>query len=62
LRRVGEALQEGMVDAVGADQFVQQRHEQRAVGAGLDRDPLVGDRRIAGAHRVDRDEAPARRA
>ena len=26
---------------------------------GLDRDPFVGDRRVAGAHRVDRDEAAA---
>ena len=59
LRRVGEALEECVVDAVGADQLVQQRHEQRAVGAGLDRNPLVGDRRVAGAHRIDRDEAPA---
>ena len=42
------------------DQLVQQRHEERAVGARLDRDPLVGDRRVAGAHRVDRDEAAAR--
>jgi hypothetical protein len=39
---------------------VQQRHEQRAVGAGADRDPFVGDGGIAGAHRVDRDEAAAR--
>ena len=59
LRRVGEALQEGVVDAVAGDQLVQQRHEERAVGAGLDRDPFVGDRRVAGAHRVDRDEAAA---
>ena len=33
--------------------------KQRAVGARADRDPLVGDRRVAGAHRVDRDEAAA---
>ena len=60
LRRVGVALQEGPVDQIGRDQLVQQRHEQGAVGARLDRDPLVGDRRVAGAHRVDRDEATAR--
>ena len=36
-----------------------EREQQRAVGAGPDRHPLVGDRRVAGAHRVDRDEAPA---
>ena len=32
-----------------------------AVGAGADADPVVGDRRIAGAHRIDRDEAGAAR-
>ena len=59
LRRVGEALEEGVVDAVARDQHVQERHQERAIGARLDRDPLVGDRRVAGAHRVDRDEAAA---
>ncbi len=49
-----------MVERVGADQLVQQRHEQRAIGPRLDRDPLVGDGRVTGAHRVDADEAPAR--
>ncbi len=59
LRRIGEPLQEGPVDQALREQFVQQRHEQCAVGAGADRNPLVGDRRIAGAHGVDRDEAAA---
>ena len=49
-----------MVDQVLRDQLVQQRHEQRAVGAGLDRNPLIGNRRVAGAHRVDGDEPAAR--
>ncbi len=35
------------------------RQQEGTVGAGADGHPLVGDRRIAGAHRVDRDEAPA---
>ncbi len=39
--------------------FVDHREQERAVGAGADRHPFVGDRRVAGAHRVDRDEAPA---
>ncbi len=59
LRRVGVALQERVVDQIVGDQHVQQRHEERAVGAGLDRDPFVGDGRVAGAHRIDRDEATA---
>ena len=48
-----------MVQRVGADQLVQQGHEQRAVGAGLDGNPLIGNGRVAGAHRVDGDEATA---
>jgi hypothetical protein len=60
LRRIGEALEKRMVHQLVADQLVQQRHEQRAIGAGLDRNPLVGNGRVARAHRVDRDEAAAR--
>ena len=60
LRRVGETLEESVVDQVLRDQLVQQRHEQRAVGAGLDRNPLIGNGRVAGAHRVDGDEPAAR--
>ena len=41
------------------DQFVNQREQQRTIRAGLDRQPIVGDRRVAGADRIDRDEAPA---
>ena len=36
-----------------------QRHEERAVRAGADRHPLVGNRRVAGADRVDGDETAA---
>ena len=59
LRRVGEPLEKSMVQRVSSDQLVQQGHEQRAVGAGLDGNPLVGNGRVAGAHRVDGDEATA---
>ncbi len=62
LAGVGVARQELAVVQAERDDLVDQRQQQRAVGAGLDRHPLVGDRRVAGAHRVDRDEAPARRA
>ena len=41
------------------DDLVRDREHQRTVGTGLDRHPFVGDRRVAGAHRVDRDEAAA---
>ena len=39
--------------------LVDHRQQEGAVGAGADRHPFVGDRREAGAHRVDRDEPPA---
>ena len=38
---------------------MQQRHQERAVGTGLDGNPLVGNGRVAGTNRVDRDKAPA---
>ncbi len=59
LAGIGVAHQEVAVVQPGQDQLVDQRQQQRAVGAGADRHPLVGDRRVAGAHRVDRDEAAA---
>ena len=40
-------------------QLMDQRQDQQAVGARPDADPVVGDRRIAGAHRIDRNEARA---
>ena len=36
-------------------------HDEQPVGAGPDADPVVGDRGVAGAHRIDRDDL-ARRA
>ena len=41
------------------DDFVDDGKQQRAVGTGLDRDPFVGDRGVAAAHRVDGDELAA---
>ncbi len=60
--RVGVAHQVVEVDAVGPQQLVDQRQHEQAVGARADADPLVGDRGIAGAHRIDRDELGRRRA
>ena len=59
---VGVAAEIVDIDPVGLQQFVDQREHEKPVGAGPDADPFVGDRRITGAHRVDRDEfgaAPA---
>ena len=47
-----------MVKLIGADQLVQQGHQQSAIGAGFDRNPFVGNRRVARAYRVDGNEAP----
>jgi hypothetical protein len=59
LAAVGVAGDElAVVQALG-QQLVDHRQQEGAVGAGADRHPLVGDRRVSGAHRVDRDEAPA---
>ncbi|MBV6477134.1 MAG: hypothetical protein MOGDAGHF_02816 [Rhodocyclaceae bacterium] len=59
LAGVGVAHQEvAVVEALG-DDLVDDRQQQCAVGARADRHPLVGDGRVAGAHRVDRDEAAA---
>ena len=59
LPAVRVADQEVAVVEPEGDDLVDQREQQRAVGAGADRHPLVGDRRVAGAHRIDRDEPPA---
>ena len=59
LTAIGVARDEvAVVQALG-NEFASERHQESAVGTGPDRHPLVGDRRIAGAHRVDRDEASA---
>ena len=59
MARVGVAHQEVAVVKPQCDDLVDQREQQRAVGAGTYAHPFVGDRRIAGAYRVDRDEAAA---
>ena len=59
---VGVAAEIVEIDPVGLQQLVDQREHEQPVGAGPDADPFIGDRRIAGAHRIDRDEfgaAPA---
>ena len=45
--RVGVAHQVVEVDAVGLEQFMDQREREQPVGAGPDPDPLVGDRAVA---------------
>ena len=40
-------------------QHMDDRHEQRTVGAGAYRDPFVGNRGITGAYRVDRNKSAA---
>src|SRR5471032_2525099 len=54
------ALHELVVPGVGCNQLVEKRHEQRAVGAGLDRYPFVGNGGVTGAYGIDRDKASAR--
>ena len=49
------------IDAVGLQQFVDQGTGEQAVGARIDRHPFVGDRTVAGAHRIDRDDLRAAR-
>ena len=59
---IGVAAEIIDIDPIGLEQFVDQRQHKKPVRAGPDPDPFVGDRRIAGAHRIDRDEfgaAPA---
>ena len=59
--RVRVAHQVIQIDAVAAQQFVDQREREQAVGAGADADPFVGDRAVAGAYRIDRDDLGAAR-
>ena len=60
-RRIGVAHQIVEIDLVGMEQFVDQRHDERAVAARLYPDPFVGDCRIAGLDRIDRHEFRAAR-
>ena len=59
LWRIGEALQESVVDLIGLNQHMQERHQQRAIGAGLDRNPLISNGGVARAHWIDRNESAA---
>ena len=47
------------VDAVVDQQFSNQRTDEKPVGAGSDADPLVGERAVAAAHRIHRDDLRA---
>jgi hypothetical protein len=47
------------VDFPRFQQLMHDREDQQAVRAGANADPVVGHRRIAGAHRVDRNEPRA---
>ena len=59
LTRVGVAREELAIVEAELDQLAAEREQERAVGAGPDRHPLVGDGRVAGADRIDRHEAAA---
>ena len=49
------------IDAVGAEQLMDEACGEEAVGAGPDAHPFVGDRRVPGSDRVDRDDLGAAR-
>ena len=49
------------IDAVGAEQLMDEACGEEAVGAGPDAHPFVGDRRIPGSDRIDRDDLGAAR-
>ena len=59
LPRIGVARHKLTVIQPQADQLTNQSHEQSAVRARLDGNPFIGNRRIAAANRIDRNEAPA---
>jgi hypothetical protein len=59
--RIRIAHQVIQIDAVGAQQLVDQREREQPVGAGPDPDPFVGDRAVAAAHRVHRHDLGAAR-
>ena len=54
--RIRVADQVVEVDLARGQQRVDQGQDQKPVRTRPDADPFVGDRRIAGAHRIDRDE------
>ena len=56
---VGVTHQEFVVEFFVLQQHVHHRHGEQTVHAGLDRQPFVGNGRIAGTHRIDGDELAA---
>ena len=59
LARVGVADEEIAIVETERDQLVAEREQECPIRARLDRQPVVGDRRVAGADGIDRDEAAA---
>ncbi len=57
--RVGIARQPVVIDAARGNQLARDGHDQKPVAARPHRHPFVGDRRIAGAHGIDRYELGA---
>ena len=47
------------IDPIGFEKLVDQCHGEEPVSAGPDPNPFVGDRRIAGTYRIDRDKSGA---
>jgi hypothetical protein len=52
--RVADEIVE--VDPIGLQQLVDEREGEETIRAGPDTDPLVGDRTVARAHRIDDDD------
>jgi hypothetical protein len=58
--RVGVPDQEYRIDIAAApEQAMDDNQNEQSIGVGRDRDELVGDRRIAGAHGIDCDDLGA---
>ena len=51
--------QEFRIDLAGFQQAMDQGQDEQPVGAGGDGDEFIGDRGVAGAHRIDRDDLGA---
>jgi hypothetical protein len=61
MMRVRVAHEEFGVDLARLEQTVNEREDQEPVGARGQRDELIGDRRITGAHRIEGDDLRATR-
>ena len=53
---IGVANQIVEIDAIRAQQFVDEGTCEQAIGARIDRHPFVGDGAVTGAHRIDGDD------